>query len=84
MHTTKLVGKGRLYSFTTSYMPSLHFEAPYTVGWVDLEEGVRVFAPIVSDSVEELKMDTEVELFIEELWREEDRSVIGYKFRPVL
>lgn len=83
MQTVKLGSKGKLYSFTTCHMPSLHFEAPYTVGWVDLEGGIKVFAPIVSGGAEELEPDMKMELVIEELWREDDTSVIGYKFRPV-
>ena len=83
MQTVKLDSRGRLYSFTTSYIPSPHFEAPYTVGWVDLKEGIRLFAPIALSRTEELKMNMEMELVIEELWREDNSSVMGYKFRPV-
>ncbi|NQU12620.1 MAG: Zn-ribbon domain-containing OB-fold protein [Desulfobacteraceae bacterium] len=83
MQTAKLGNRGRLYSFTTSHMPSLHFEAPYTVGWVDMEGGIRLFAPIISNKTEELEPDMEMELVVEELWREEDTRVMGYKFRPL-
>ena len=37
-------GKGIIYSFTLNYVPPLHLQdaAPYAVGIVDLEEGLRV------------------------------------------
>ncbi len=39
-------GEGRIYSFTTVYVPPLPFkdEGPYVVGIVDLAEGPRVTA----------------------------------------
>ena len=82
MQTVKLGNRGRLYSFTTSYMPSTHFEPPYTVGWVDLEDGIRVFAPIERSKNQDLAIGMEMELVIDELWQEGDKSVVGYKFKP--
>lgn len=38
--------RGRLECCTTVYMPTATMEAPYTVGYVQLPEGLRVFAPI--------------------------------------
>jgi uncharacterized OB-fold protein len=83
MQTIKLGNKGRLYSFTTAYMPSVHFEAPYTVGWIDLAEGMRIFAPIKKSEGQTLEIDMEMELVIDEFWQEGDRNVVGYKSRPV-
>ncbi len=82
METVKFGSKGKLYSFTTSSMPSLHFEPPYTVGWVDLEDGIRVFAPIERSKNQDLAIGMEMELVIDELWQEGDESVVGYKFKP--
>jgi uncharacterized OB-fold protein len=83
METVKLGGKGKLYSFTTSYMPSLHFKPPYTVGWIELLEGIRIFSPIIKREEQNLEIGMEVELVVEELWVEENKSIIGYKFRPI-
>lgn len=83
MQTIKFVPKGKLYSFTTVYMSSVHFEAPYTVGWIDLTEGVRIFTPIKVSEGQSLEIDMEMELVIDELWQEEEKSVVGYKFSPV-
>jgi len=37
---------GRLECCTTVYMPTQTMEAPYAVGYVQLPEGLRIFAPI--------------------------------------
>ncbi len=75
--------EGRLYSYTVSHVASLHFGAPYYAGWVDVSEGVRVFAPLLLDEGMLLEIDMRMELTIDELWREGERSVVGYKFKPV-
>ena len=82
METVEFGDKGKLYSFTTSLMPSLHFEPPYTVGWIALEEGIKVFARIERGNNQNLVIGMEMELIIDELWQEGDKSVVGYKFRP--
>lgn len=75
--------RGTLYSYTIGHMPSSHFQPPYAVGYVDMPEGVRVFAPlkIVEDRPFRTGMDMEVVL--EGLWQEDDKEVIGYKFKPL-
>jgi uncharacterized OB-fold protein len=42
----RLSRHGVLECFTTVSMPALHIEPPYSVGYVALAEGVRVFAPL--------------------------------------
>jgi len=64
-------------------MPSLYFVPPYSVGYVDLPEEVRVFAPLVTSEQTPFAVGMEVELVIERLWEEGDKEVIGYKFKPV-
>lgn len=46
LETSKYRGAGRIYSFTTVYVPPLLFkdDGPYVVGLVDLVEGPRVTA----------------------------------------
>ncbi len=74
---------GKLYSYTIGHMPSTHFQPPYAVGFVDLPEGVRVFAPLKMTENKPFKVGMDMEVVIEELWRENDKQVIGYKFKPV-
>ncbi len=75
--------EGTLYSYTVSYMPPLHFEAPFYAGWVNAREGVRVFAPLVIEEEAQLTIGIGMELLVAELWREGEKSVVGYKYRPL-
>ena len=37
---------GKLYTYTIVHMPSEHFQSPYSVGWIELPEGIKVFSQI--------------------------------------
>ena len=77
--------RGKLYSYTIGRMPSTHFEPPYALGYIDIPEGIRIFAPlkVPESEYEQLKIGMEMEVLIEELWEEEDKEIIGYRFKPV-
>lgn len=79
----QLSRRGRLYSYTIGYMPSMHFQPPYAIGYVDLPEGVRIFAPLEIVEGKPFQIDMEMEVLIEKLWQEDDNEIIGYKFKPV-
>jgi uncharacterized OB-fold protein len=83
MEEIGLSGRGKLYSYTIGRMASTHFQPPYAIGLVDLPEGVRIFAPLKMTKDETYRIGMDMEVVIEELWQEEDKKVIGYKFRPV-
>lgn len=83
MVTIKLGKRGVLYSYATSHVPLIKFASPYTAGWIDLEEGVKVFAPLELEKGIDIEIGMDVELVISELWREEEKIVVGYKYRPV-
>ncbi len=83
MEEVALSRRGKLYSYTIGRMASTHFQPPYAVGLIDLPEEVRVFAPLKMTKDETYRIGMEMEVVIEELWREEDKKVIGYKFKPV-
>jgi len=46
----RLSRHGRLECCTTVHMPTTTMAAPYTVGYVQLPEGLRIFAPIGSEA----------------------------------
>ncbi|MEW6184653.1 MAG: OB-fold domain-containing protein [Thermodesulfobacteriota bacterium] len=75
--------RGKLYSFTIASVPSEHFHAPYTVGYIILNEKVRVFSQIEESNNKPLKINMEMELVIGDLWKEDEKHIIGYKFKPV-
>jgi len=83
MEEVGLSRRGKLYSYTIGRMASTHFQPPYTVGLIDLPEGVRVFAPLIMTEDKTYTIGMEMELVIEELWRENHNQIIGYKFKPV-
>lgn len=75
---------GKLYSFTVVHMPTLHFDPPHIVGLIELPEGIRVFSPIKIEGLQkQLYIGMDVELIIDKLWEEENKEIIGYKFRPL-
>lgn len=79
----RLSRRGKLYSYATAQMPSLHFSPPYSVGYIDLPEDVRIFAPLKEDKEKPFEIDMEMELVIEELWEENGKTIMGYRFKPV-
>ena len=83
VETITLSRTGKLYSHVVSHMPSSHFKAPYAIAWIELPEGVRLASTLKDWENKELKIGMEMELVIEKLWDEEDKEVIGYRFRPI-
>ena len=82
VETIKLSRRGALYTYTTVYLPSEHFEPPYTVGWIELPEGLRVFSQIRGFQERPLRIGLEMEMQVETLWQDEDTETVGYIFRP--
>ena len=82
MERLHLSRNGKLYSFTIVHMPSEHFEPPYAIGWIELQEGIRIFSQIRCWQEHPLKTGMDMELAIEKLWDEGEKEVTGYTFRP--
>jgi uncharacterized protein len=74
---------GRLCSYTIVHMPTVHFKPPYAVGWVELPEGVRVFAPLDMMEGKPFRVGMDMEVRVDPLWKESDTAVIGYRFMPI-
>jgi uncharacterized OB-fold protein len=83
MEDLTLSRRGKLYSYTVAHMAAMHFEPPYAIGLIDMPEGIRIFAPLKMMPDKSFRVGEEVEVVIEKLWQEDDREIIGYKFRPV-
>ncbi len=82
MEPMALSGKGTLYAYTTIYVPTSKFPPPHAIGLIDTPEGARVFAPLVIDE-RGFKIGADMEMKIETLWTEDDKEVVGYRFRRV-
>ncbi|MDH5816173.1 MAG: Zn-ribbon domain-containing OB-fold protein [Candidatus Nezhaarchaeota archaeon] len=84
----KLPEKGRLVDYTVVYSAPKGYETviPYVIGLVELENGVKVVAPITDVDVDEVKEGMEVELTIRKLPEQLEGGMIcyTYKFRPVI
>ena len=79
----ELSGRGSVHSFATSALPGQNIKAPYTCGYIDLEEGARLFTRLHPDfSESEIATGMKVNIVTGELWATDEESVVGYYFRP--
>jgi hypothetical protein len=75
-------GKGTVYSFSTTYLgapPAFIKDQPYTLIFVDLEEGIRMLSKIVDCEVKDVKIGMKVEAVFDVVT--EDTTLV--MFRPV-
>lgn len=75
--------RGKLFTFTTNYMNSAHFQAPFYTGYIEFAEGFRVFSVLESVDGKPFEIDMEMEMEVRKLWDQGDDEVIGYIFKPV-
>ena len=81
--------RGKLWSYSVQHYappPPAKFDEPYdpyTLGLVDLPEGLRVLGRISTDGVEALKAGMDVELIIDRIHSDDDgNDVVSWMFRP--
>ncbi|TAL33169.1 MAG: Zn-ribbon domain-containing OB-fold protein [Spirochaetes bacterium] len=58
-------GKGTVYTFSTAYSmvePRFMDELPYTIAYVDLDEGIRMMTRIIGCDPKEIKIGMKVEV----------------------
>ncbi len=81
METVELVPTGTLYSFAEIHAAPKGFPTPYVIGFVDLDDGVRLLGQ-VEHRAAELGMDEKVQL-VEGVIRTrgDGTKVVSYKFR---
>ena len=75
--------RGKLFSYSVVGMPSTHFKPPYAVGFVEMPECLRVFAPLDISADQPFKIGMEMEVYEDILWREGEKEYVGYRFRPL-
>jgi uncharacterized OB-fold protein len=75
---------GKLYSSSIIQVSSMGLNAPYVIGYVDIDEGMRLFALIVDWKNSDLKSGKSMELTIRKI-REESSGgrIIGFAYRPI-
>ena len=79
---------GVVFSHTTVMMrpPGGYYKGnvPYSMGIVELPEGVFVDTLFTEEEAGRIEIGTAVELVIETLYNDDEEEVMTYKFRPVL
>lgn len=83
---TKLKETGKILSYTIIRVPPRQFvdQAPYAVGIVELDDGVKITAQIVDCDFEDLKIGKRVKVEFRKIFQEGESGIIcyGYKFVP--
>jgi len=83
MEPVRLSARGTLYNYSEVHVAPKDFPTPYVIGFVDLEDGVRVFGQIEGPA-SALKPDQTVETTTGIVRvRANGTPVISYKFRGV-
>ena len=83
---TKLAEKGKVLSYTIIRVPPHQFvdQAPYAVGIVELDDGVKLTGQIVDCDFEHLKIGQRVRIEFRKIFDEGESGILcyGYKFVP--
>ena len=83
-HDLALATRGTLYSFSIVHAARKGWPSPYAIAYVDLEDGVRVCAPLEADVAHPPQLDTPVELIVGTLRANGDGTpVLSHRFKPV-
>jgi len=83
---TKIAEKGKIISYTIIRVPPSQYkdQAPYAVGVVKMEDGVKVMGQIVDCDFEALEVGKQVKIEFRKLFNQGHSGILcyGYKFVP--
>jgi uncharacterized OB-fold protein len=86
LEPTKLAEKGRVLTFTIIRVPPHQFvdQAPYAVGIVELDDGVKLTGQIVDCEFEDIKIGQRVKIEFRKIFQDGESGILcyGYKFVP--
>lgn len=83
MDEVRLSGRGRLYSYTVAFVGPSGFDPPYAFGYVDLDEGIRLFTPMRIAPDANLPLGTPMRMTLGVVRRSPDGTpTIGFVFEP--
>ena len=73
-------GKGTLYSYTVTHVPTAGFDgkAPYVIGLIELDEGVRIIANLKDVAPE----DAEIGMRVKAVWEKIGEDGAYFAFVP--
>ncbi len=86
MKDLPLSRSGKISTFAISMIGTSQHKAPYVQAYVDLPEGLRVFATIVNcpPTTDSVQVGMDVELVLGRVAEDEQQNdIIGYQFQPV-
>ena len=87
MSDIKLSRRGKIWSFTTVMLPPPQWykgPVPFDLGYVELQEGVRIWTRLLGAEAGTFKVGQEVELQIDVMQEDaEGNEILGYCFVPV-
>ena len=79
---------GKIYSFTTVMQrPAIHYKGPvpYSFGWVELPEGVRIETLYTECDPDKLEIGIEVEMILGKIYvNDEGKEIVCHMFRPIV
>jgi uncharacterized OB-fold protein len=86
LEPTKLAEKGSLLTFTVIRVPPSQFkdQAPYAVGIVELDDGVKLTGQIVDTAFEDIKTGMRLKIEFRKMFGVGQSGILcyGYKFVP--
>jgi len=84
LEKTKIAETGKIITYTIIRVPPHQFvdQAPYAVGIVELDDGVKLTAQIVDCDFEDLKIGQKVRIEFRKIFDEGEAGILcyGYKF----
>lgn len=82
----RLKGEGKIFSYTVIRVPPFEFKAlaPYAVGIIELDEGVRMTCQIVDCEFDEIEIGERVRIEFRKVSEDGKSGVIYYGYKAVL
>lgn len=77
-----LCGSGTLYTYTVIHQSLPQFETPYVLGYVDLDDNVRVAGQLVGVEADELRLGMRLTTQIEPRAGADGEQELWFRFRP--
>jgi uncharacterized OB-fold protein len=77
-----LSSSGSLYTYTVIHQSLPEFETPYLLGYVDLDDNVRVAGQLVGVEADELELGMRVTTQVEPRQGADGDQVLWFRFRP--
>ena len=82
----RLAEKGKIVTYTVIRVPPQQFtdQAPYAVGIVELDDGVKLTGQIVDCDFDDLKIGLRLKIEFRKIFQEGESGILcyGYKFVP--